>query len=1625
MEEQSDSVSEAQDKELADQFIRAQIPALRGAAGPGPERRSGGSKAHKTNPSQLSVRLPQLMEATSDKPSAVIEHLRTHYANYLVLGSSMKSAPVPLAAGAPAALHSGVAVLFQELLHNSIDEYLQGHGKVIDVLCSTETITIRDYGRGIPHPRLRAEIQELGQNQKFNSPDLRYCEGLSGLGLKLVNALSSRFLLRSYRVNRFAEIETAQGRILRDRRGRCNKEDGTFIRFTPDPGIFAAQSVSVAKLFDVLCKVSALFPGLEIRLNQTHVIKQKGVGDLFQSLPQWRKLNYLYGARSLSGRAWQLGFAHLSEWQNNDGGLHNERLVQSFVNGHACAGGISGGLHVRQLQGAFLGALREVFPDRVAQVNAFWDKGITLFWSLSLVEPSFQDLGKTQLTGAESEVSSIALECRQQLCELFERDGELKTQLEKLLGDCEAAEERDEYNLWQSRLSGELLQTEERTRQLEQTLENSEHKYNVLNDDLHTAREESEEMQKHWKDVSSQLVMDMEQAENDLNEFKKLQRAEQRRYRKEQEKRLQNLEEEQQLYQKLKDGVREQTKELLNKESQRQQLIDSGLNNWNSLQKSLEEASTLQKQRDLEQEQILDYLRGAKASTETEVGIVQQNIKLAEQKMLQRQEAYLKNLQDNAREEFDTIHDEIDSHKQELRKVLTEEQRKADEKLEVLHKRLDKKMQLEDRRWQEQLEQAGKSSAQEWQQSLNRRRDALERLDQNWREQEAVLEEQRQKQRSFIERWRERLVDGRREVQAHQDAQRELVRNRKELQEFFEGQKRERDDQARKWQDWLEQNRKELAENQELTNKQLASQYEAQKEQQEDWDRRINEQGKEMETLRSRQLEALESLGTRLEREVEQEVQRRLKDWLKNMERLGREGEEHFIVEQKLLQTKQQTLENELALVQQEKDKLWQGWTQELEGAKGEMARQLEEKQTDWRQKQEALQSDLEQVQSEKEKLWSQWQRDFGNAKEEMTCQLARRKEEWERRQETLLQEFERHLESLKQKQYAQQHRIEETQTEQMKTLKQLQQCQRDADERMGNLNKDLLSYTAELRKEIETSMAELRNNTDHQFAQVEQCAQDQALLYQQGLLEREQESRELLDKYRENFDQKLEQRYQDMSQWSESFVQRFDEQKQALRESLEEFGKGLKEEQEANLIQELESRNDKFRAEQSGREKQAAQEAQRKRNQFWREQQLDAQQEAQQQRQEFQDLHKQLHNTMERERERVQKELDYLQQLAQQQEESLESLSQSLARDVEQRSEHLKKDMEENYRQFHEEILGNTRELHQMNSEERKTLRDDLAKMQSDVKELNANIGLSEQALQTVQKALPDSLKLQESLDKLAGKEKLLHEVEREITQLQSTLNENSQIGQKTSEQLAALLARRNELSDIEQQMGQILNLSGDLYQQRESLDQQQKRVAGYQNQLDKLEHLYKESSDLLELFDERKNQMLEAASLLNGYSEDLGKMDEKIQVLQEQLQPLELSFGKAQDLQQELVGQQQQLQSTQEELEHMQQALGELHEDSQGIDKMRDWIAKTETRMLELSQDIQENLRTVETIVRKNRPGERNSHSGLGKVDNDVRNTVVQLYNKNWISSEIARATQLSVGEVELILEMLPSAS
>ena len=133
----------------------------------------------------------------------------------------------------------GIYVLLKESIDNSIDEFNEGFGKKIEVEITDElTASIRDYGRGIPLGSLIPAVSQLNTGGKYDNDQYTASVGLNGVGLKAVNALSRRFVARACRDGQFREATFEGGKLIDDRTGETEEENGTYIFFEPDPALF-------------------------------------------------------------------------------------------------------------------------------------------------------------------------------------------------------------------------------------------------------------------------------------------------------------------------------------------------------------------------------------------------------------------------------------------------------------------------------------------------------------------------------------------------------------------------------------------------------------------------------------------------------------------------------------------------------------------------------------------------------------------------------------------------------------------------------------------------------------------------------------------------------------------------------------------------------------------------------------------------------------------------------------------------------------------------------------------------------------------------------------------------------------------------------------------------------------------------------------------------------------------------------------------------------------------------------------------------------------------------------------------------------------------------------------------
>ena len=133
----------------------------------------------------------------------------------------------------------GIYVLLKEVLDNSVDEFMMGNGKNIEVIIADGIVKVRDYGRGVPLGKVLDVSSKMNTGAKYDSKAFKKSVGLNGVGIKAVNALSGKFYICSYREGQKKGVHFSGGRLIDDQKLTATDEgNGTYIEFEPDPSIF-------------------------------------------------------------------------------------------------------------------------------------------------------------------------------------------------------------------------------------------------------------------------------------------------------------------------------------------------------------------------------------------------------------------------------------------------------------------------------------------------------------------------------------------------------------------------------------------------------------------------------------------------------------------------------------------------------------------------------------------------------------------------------------------------------------------------------------------------------------------------------------------------------------------------------------------------------------------------------------------------------------------------------------------------------------------------------------------------------------------------------------------------------------------------------------------------------------------------------------------------------------------------------------------------------------------------------------------------------------------------------------------------------------------------------------------
>lgn len=284
--------------------------------------------------------------------------------------------------GDGASADDGIYVLLKEVIDNSIDEFIMGHGKRIDVKMEDKTVTVRDYGRGIPLGKLIACVSKINTGAKYDSEVFKKTVGLNGVGTKAVNALSTNFVAQSFRDGESKKVVYNQGELLsEDDLKNENERNGTLISFIPDEEIFENYKFRTEHIEKMLWHYAYLNSGLSLYFNGEKIQSKNGLSDLLNSNLD---NDPLYPIIHLKEGDFEFALTHQHKKYGEE--------YSSFVNGQNTT---QGGTHLSAFKEAVVKTIREFYGKNFnpSDIRSCISSAI----SIKVQEPVFESQTKTKL----------------------------------------------------------------------------------------------------------------------------------------------------------------------------------------------------------------------------------------------------------------------------------------------------------------------------------------------------------------------------------------------------------------------------------------------------------------------------------------------------------------------------------------------------------------------------------------------------------------------------------------------------------------------------------------------------------------------------------------------------------------------------------------------------------------------------------------------------------------------------------------------------------------------------------------------------------------------------------------------------------------------------------------------------------------------------------------------------------------------------------------------------------------------------------------------------------------------------------------------------------------------------
>ena len=275
----------------------------------------------------------------------------------------------------------GIYELLKEVMDNSIDEFKMGAGKKIEVTIEDDLrVSIRDYGRGIPQGKLVEAVSKLNTGGKYDSKAFKKSVGLNGVGLKAVNALSSRFEVASFRDGKVRRATFGKGQLISDVTEDSAEENGTAIFFEPDETLFVNYKFQNQFVETLLRNYTYLNTGLTFIYNGQKILSRHGLEDL---LKDNMTSEGLYDIVHLKGEDIEIAFTHTNQYGEE---------YYSFVNGQHTT---QGGTHQSALKEHIARTIKEFYNKN--QEYSDIRNGIVAAIALDVEEPMFESQTKTKL----------------------------------------------------------------------------------------------------------------------------------------------------------------------------------------------------------------------------------------------------------------------------------------------------------------------------------------------------------------------------------------------------------------------------------------------------------------------------------------------------------------------------------------------------------------------------------------------------------------------------------------------------------------------------------------------------------------------------------------------------------------------------------------------------------------------------------------------------------------------------------------------------------------------------------------------------------------------------------------------------------------------------------------------------------------------------------------------------------------------------------------------------------------------------------------------------------------------------------------------------------------------------